>query len=745
MVVSFNTQALSGLCSEDQLELLDSIDRLRLQGLDEYLSLPQIIVCGDQSSGKSSVLEAISGVPFPVKSNICTRFPTELVLRRTARTGVSVSIVPHSSLGPSEQSRISGFHERLDSFDGFPALIEKAKAAMGISTLGKAFSKDMLKVEISGPNRPHLTIVDLPGLIHSETKQQSASDVELVQEVVTAYMKQARSIMLAVISAKNDFANQIVLKLVRQADPSGNRTMGVITKPDTLVPGSDSEQMYVSLAENFEIGFRLGWHVLKNMDSDVAQEEAQRLGERDAEESKFFEQGVWSRLDPSMLGVDELRPKLSNVLIRQIARELPSLITEIDSSIKLCRKQIAALGVPRNTTEEQRLELLTISQRFQAIIKSSVDGTYNDPFFENAKTDKGYQQRIRAVLQNMSASFSETLRSRGHLRTIQNDDARETFTETRKGWPIPIKREDFITHTKSLLRRTKARELPNLFNPMVVADLFHEQSTRWESIVNDHVALAWKSAKKFLELLVHAICDPNIAKAILPELFEPELEKLMKGAQAKTAELLYAHRSVHPITYTKEYSETILQMWDDRRQEECAEVVKDFFGTSELEPTYLEGDYDLVSLVKLLSERKEYDIERIAASEALDCMHAYYTVAMKRFSDDVSVEVIEEKLLSVLGDILSPVKVFRMSTEEVAMIAGEPRDIRARRKKLTKQLDVLKSGSETCKRFVGVRLGDDSSDFSEGEEYEHEDWDDEKNEDVATPEEEPLAAEEQAE
>lgn len=78
---------------------------------------------------------------------------------------------------------------------------------------------------------------------------------------------------------------------------------------------------------------------------------------------------------------------------------------------------------------------------------------------------------------------------------------------------------------------------------------------------------------------------------------------------------------------------------------------------------------------------------------------------MKRFLDDVSVEVIEEKLLAVLGDILSPVKVFGMSPELVAIIAGEPRDIRAKRKRLTKQLDVLKKGSETCKRFIGVRLG----------------------------------------
>ena len=176
----FHTEALNGLCSKDQLDLLDSIDCLRSQGISHYVSLPQIIVCGDQSSGKSSVLEAISGVPFPTKSNLCTRFPIELVLRKTSHIGVSVSIVPHESRSESEQLSLGGFHEKLDGFDGLPILIENAKAALAISTHGRAFSKDLLRVEVSGPDRPHLTIVDLPGLIHSETKQQSASDVELV-------------------------------------------------------------------------------------------------------------------------------------------------------------------------------------------------------------------------------------------------------------------------------------------------------------------------------------------------------------------------------------------------------------------------------------------------------------------------------------------------------------------------------------------------------------------------------------
>lgn len=232
---------------------------------------------------------------------------------------------------------------------------------MAIGSFGRAFSKDLLRIEISGPDRPHLTIVDLPGLIHSETKQQSMADVELVQDVVKSYMKEPRSIILAVVSAKNDYANQIVLKLARTADRTGMRTLGVITKPDTLIPGSDSEHMYASLAQNLDVEFRLGWHVLRNMDSETG---AWSLPKRDAEERRFFNEGIWSTLPKSILGIATLRERLSRLLLGQIAAELPGLIKEIELKSTACRTQLQKLGLPRASIEEQRHYLLTLSHRW---------------------------------------------------------------------------------------------------------------------------------------------------------------------------------------------------------------------------------------------------------------------------------------------------------------------------------------------------------------------------------------------
>lgn len=144
------------------------------------------------------------------------------------------AIVPSQTRSKSECQQLANFRETLEDFNDFPSLIEETKEAMGLGTTTSAFSNDVLRVEISGPDRPQLTIVDLPGLIHSENKLQTAADVKLVQNMVQQYMVNRRSIILAVVSAKNDYANQVVLRLAREVDRKGLRTLGIITKPDTL-------------------------------------------------------------------------------------------------------------------------------------------------------------------------------------------------------------------------------------------------------------------------------------------------------------------------------------------------------------------------------------------------------------------------------------------------------------------------------------------------------------------------------
>jgi len=432
-------------------------------------------------------------------------------------------------------------------------------------------------------------------------------------------MKEPRSIMLAVVSAKNDYANQIVLKLARIADTKGNRTLGVITKPDTLIPDSESEAMYVSLARNQDVEFRLGWHVLKNMDSETGE---WSLADRNVKEEAFFLQGIWEDLSRSLLGVVKLRDRLSKVLLGQIASELPSLIDEINIKSNACRSRLDKLGEPRATLDEQRRYLLHISQSFQFLVKASVDGTYNDPFFDDAESETGYQKRIRAVMQNLNLEFAEHIAIRGHRREITS--SKDTRLISRG--VIPITRDEFLDHIQRLMQRTSGRELPGTFNPMIVADLFLDQS-KAKAITRSHIDEVWQAAKEFLNLAATYIADAATSRALFQKIFEPALNQLLGSLNAKTAELLTPHQKSHPITYNHYFTETLQNVRDERNKNEYSRIVKSFFGVSSLESsTYINQHKDLGQLVTALMQRTEPDMNRFACSEALDCMEAYYKV-----------------------------------------------------------------------------------------------------------------------
>lgn len=117
------------------------------------------VVCGDQSSGKSSVLEAITEIPFPRNENLCTRFATEIILRRHHVASISIRITPDSSRPSDEVQRLEEFNKNIIDFSQLPEIIDEATKLMGLEDIGvdgRAFARDVLTVEISGPQRPQL-------------------------------------------------------------------------------------------------------------------------------------------------------------------------------------------------------------------------------------------------------------------------------------------------------------------------------------------------------------------------------------------------------------------------------------------------------------------------------------------------------------------------------------------------------------------------------------------------------------
>jgi hypothetical protein len=617
------------LQSKEHEELLDIIDHLRGQGISRYIDLPQLIVCGDQSSGKSSVLEAVSGLRFPTKDNLCTRFATELILRRGPETSVTVTIVPGDQRTESERQKIQAFKSPTTALGEFVAIISAAEQAMGLDQYAKAFSNDILRVEVTGPKQPHLTLVDLPGLFHAGNKSQSEKDAASVKSLVLSYMKKPRSIVLAVVSAKNDYANQIVTKYARDLDRLGNRTLGIITKPDTLHAGSDSERSFVELAENKDVNFRLGWHVLKNRDFDSRDSSAE---ERDQGETDFFSQGIWTSLPPSHMGITSLKPRLSRLLKDQILSELPNLIGDVERGIKDCKGRLNLLGSSRATIQEQRLHLLRVSQQFSTLVKAAIDGVYVDSFFGDPKTNDGYGKRLRALTQNTLICFSDTIFRQGHTKNIidKKTEGAETgpADERERTGPIRISRDEYIDEVQDLMKRTRGCELPGTFNPQIIGEIFFEQSKPWQGIVESFMCDLLQAARTTLSLILEHTADPQTSEGLLRHIINPTIESLKEGLEKKAKEVLEPHQTGHPITYNHYLTDNIQKSRQREWEKIVAEKVHGFFGTREDSPVWCKGSFDVNKLLTALhAVAAEADMDRHACSEAIDCMLAYYKVS----------------------------------------------------------------------------------------------------------------------
>ncbi|KAH9431497.1 hypothetical protein MCOR02_008786 [Pyricularia oryzae] len=131
------------LQSKEHRALFDIIDKLRSHGIGQVVDLPEIIVCGDQSAGKSSVLEAISGHTFPTRDGLGTGFVTELVLRWDHIDKFKISIKPGPERTAEDAARLRDFCDTLAPNIPLDKAIEAAKDAMGLGT-SKRFSTDVL-------------------------------------------------------------------------------------------------------------------------------------------------------------------------------------------------------------------------------------------------------------------------------------------------------------------------------------------------------------------------------------------------------------------------------------------------------------------------------------------------------------------------------------------------------------------------------------------------------------------------
>ncbi|KAJ6704449.1 DYNAMIN-RELATED PROTEIN [Salix viminalis] len=278
--------------------LLDAVDKLRhLQVMKEGIQLPTIVVVGDQSSGKSSVLESLAGINLPRGQGICTRVP--LIMR----------LQHHSATEPELSLEFNGKTVRTSEAEIAAAI---TLATDEIAGSGKGISHVPLTLVVKKKGVPDLTMVDLPGITRVPVHGQPENIYEQIAGIIMEYIKPEESIILNVLSATVDFTTCESIRMSQKMDKNGGRTLAVVTKADRAPEGLLEKVM----ADDVNIG--LGYVCVRNRIGDESYKEA-----RKAEADLFETHPLLSKIDKSMVGIPVLAQKTgsysSNYYIKMLA------------------------------------------------------------------------------------------------------------------------------------------------------------------------------------------------------------------------------------------------------------------------------------------------------------------------------------------------------------------------------------------------------------------------------------------
>uniref|UniRef100_A0A2N9FR58 Dynamin-type G domain-containing protein n=1 Tax=Fagus sylvatica TaxID=28930 RepID=A0A2N9FR58_FAGSY len=203
--------------------LLDAVDSLRhLMITREGIQLPTIVVVGDQSSGKSSVLESLAGINLPRGQGICTRVPLIMRLQHQPLPQPELVLEFNGKVVKTDEEHVS---EAIN------------RATDEIAGLGKGISNAPLTLEVRKNGVPDLTMVDLPGITRVPVHGQPEDIYDQIREIIMEYITPEESIILNVLSATVDFTTCESIRMSQMVDKSGERTLAVVTKSDKAPEG----------------------------------------------------------------------------------------------------------------------------------------------------------------------------------------------------------------------------------------------------------------------------------------------------------------------------------------------------------------------------------------------------------------------------------------------------------------------------------------------------------------------------
>lgn len=610
-MASEDSHSLTKEIEKDVLPWLKVAEDLRTLNLESELNVPQICVMGDQSSGKSSVLNLLAGdVIFPSGTGLVTRCPIRLVMRK-ARSGESWSAFVSTSLANAKR-------EAARDVETLYALIGQATTSLCKGATN--FSTDIVVVDLVSPDACDLTVVDLPGIIRTVTSGQTASVIEDVNKLITSYLSDKRTIVLAVIPGNQDIATVDILERAQRMDPTGERTLGVLTKIDLVNPGGEDE--IVAVVNNIRKPLALGYIMVKNRSQLDMNKKMSTTEARAAETAYFKAHEVYRGVDGRLWGVDQLARKLTSLLVNRIQLQLVPMKSQVEKELTCIRTELrtlSAFGGLGDSPDRQKM-LVAVMQEYVRHLTDSVRGEYRDRIMVR-HADLRLYTLVLKVFENFQGDISQTA--------------------------PPFKAQGFIHTLAGQIEQLRGRELPGFMSSQAFYMSMSQYADAWggpsSSVISDVRTIAQEVAGKLSDVLL--VQYPSLRDTIRMVAAQV-LDDAVEEAAKKVADLLA--REKDPFTMND-----FLQQWINKvRLDRFNEAVHHCFDNAKTPASNWSGLKDEVFQSLRQWYRTTHSVSPLSSAQDMCAiLEAYWNLSSKRFIDNVCM-VVDREILGKLSQAM---------------------------------------------------------------------------------------------
>ena len=383
------------------------------------IDLPQIAVVGCQSAGKSSVLESIAKHDLlPRGSGIVTRRP--LILQMVSE------LQPLEKDGGKHQSWAKFLHTDkcfIKMSDVQEEIVNNTNLVCGQN---KGISDEPIRLKLHSTKAPSLTLIDLPGLTKISVGDQPEDIEKQIDDLVRSYAKKDNTIILAISPGNVDIANSDSLKLAREVDPTGGRTLGVITKVDLMEETKET----ISILKGTSLNMKLGIVGVINRSNQMLEEGVS------AETAISYEQRFFKSKFPSLapkMGIEYLSEKLCQLLIVKLKETLPSVAEKINKELLGHKKILAGLG---EEIADKKMAVINLVVKYNSDLGDLINGRklhMDDALIEKGKkkySSKDVAQKFRSGGSKLLQTIETKIKYLDDVLVAVNDVEKEITANT---------------------------------------------------------------------------------------------------------------------------------------------------------------------------------------------------------------------------------------------------------------------------------------------------------------------------